>query len=143
MVIGEYLETVFLVVGTVIFIVGIVVAGFWHDVTWLIVGMALVFTAVAIGDINDKYRGTAEKLVDYKTYIPEKGVWISTVAWNAPINLEGNAETMVFRGDEEGITDWCELYYEPHGWTFDRELLRKKHEEIVEKIRSGEIKLGE
>jgi len=81
------------------------------------------------------------KLVDYKTYIPEKKVWVSTVAYDIPIGDDRCAETMVFRGNEKGITDWEELYFESHGMETDPEILRKKHEEIVRKIKTGVIKV--
>ena len=80
-------------------------------------------------------------LVDLKTYIPEKRVWVSTVAYDEEIGFGRCAETMVFKGDEGGITDWGELYFESHGYTTDEEELKKRHEEIVRKIRGGEIEL--
>ena len=82
-----------------------------------------------------------EKLVDLKTYIPEKGVWVSTVAYDEEIGFGRCAETMVFKGDESGITDWSELYFESHGYITDKEGLKKRHEEIVREIREGEIEL--
>jgi len=85
----------------------------------------------------------ARMLVNIKTYIPERKVWVSTVAWDIPIGADRCAETMVFRGDEEGITDWSELYFESHGWETDENVLRKEHERIVEAIRSGKIELEE
>ena len=36
------------------------------------------------------------KLVDFKTYIPEKSVWVSTVAYDEEIAPNSYAETMVF-----------------------------------------------
>lgn len=80
-------------------------------------------------------------LVNIKTYIPEKGVWVSTVAWDVPIGVDRCAETMVFRGDEKGITDYSDLYFESHGWETDERVLRKEHERIVEAIKRGEIDL--
>ena len=82
-----------------------------------------------------------ERLVDLKTYIPEKKVWVSTVACDEEIGFNRCAETMVFKGDESGITDWSELYFESHGYVTDEEKLRKRHEEIVRKIREGGIEL--
>jgi len=87
--------------------------------------------------------GKLKCLVDYKTYIPEKKVWVSTIAYNTLIGFDRVSETMVFRGDEEGITDYTPLYFESHGMETDPEVLKKKHEEIVRKIKSGEIKLEE
>lgn len=46
-----------------------------------------------------------KKIFDLKTYIPEKKVWVSTIAFNIPINSAGNSETAVFPGDEKNITD--------------------------------------
>ena len=82
-----------------------------------------------------------ERLVDLKTYIPEKKVWASTVACDEEIGFNRCAETMVFKGDESGITDWSELYFERHGCITDEEELKERHEEIVRKIREGEIEL--
>ena len=82
-----------------------------------------------------------ERLVDLKTYIPEKKVWVSTVACDEEIGFNRCAETMVFKGDENGITDWSELYFESHRYVTDEEELRKRHEEIVRKIREGGIEL--
>jgi len=82
-----------------------------------------------------------EKLVDLKTYIPEKKVWVSTIAYDEEIGFNRCAETMVFKGDENGITDWSELYFESHGYTTDEEELKKRHKEIVRVIREGEIEL--
>jgi len=84
-----------------------------------------------------------EPLVKYQTYIPEKKVWVSTVAYPFPIGVDRCAETMVFRGNESGITDWDDLYFESHGYETDPEVLKKKHDDIVRRIRSGEIKLPE
>jgi len=81
------------------------------------------------------------RLVDLKTYIPEKKVWVSTVACDEEIGFNRCAETMVFKGDENGITDWGELFFESHEYTTDEEELKKRHEEIVRKIRDGEIEL--
>jgi len=81
------------------------------------------------------------RLVDLKTYIPEKKVWVSTVACDEEIGFNRCAETMVFKGDENGITDWSELFFESHEYTTDEEELKKRHEEIVRKIRDGEIEL--
>ena len=80
-------------------------------------------------------------LVDLKTYIPEKGVWVSTVAYDREIGWDRKAETMVFRGDENGITSTAELYFESHGHTTDPAALKREHERIVERIRSGEIEI--
>ena len=81
-------------------------------------------------------------VVDLKTFIPEKGVWVSTVAHDMPIGIDRCAETMVFRGDKDGITDWYdELYFESHGYTTDREVLRKAHERIVDEIKRGIIQI--
>lgn len=82
-----------------------------------------------------------ERIVDYKTYIPELGVWVSTVAYNTLIGPDRCAETMVFKGDENGITDWSELYFESHGCITDPEELKKRHDRIVKLIKEGKIKL--
>jgi len=82
------------------------------------------------------------RIVDYKTYIPEKKVWVSTVAWNVPIGPDRCAETMVFWGDERGIMSYDELYFESHGFETDPEVLKREHERIVRNIKSGKIKLG-
>ena len=66
-----------------------------------------------------------ERLVDLKTYIPERRVWISTVACDEEVGFNRCAETMVFKGDENGITDWSELSLESHGYTTDEEELRR------------------
>jgi len=84
-----------------------------------------------------------ERLVDLKTYIPERRFWVSTVACDEEIGFNRCAETMVFKGDESGIADWSELYFESHGHTTDEEELKKRHEEVVRKIREGEIELQE
>ena len=82
-----------------------------------------------------------ERLVDLKTYISEKKVWVSTIACDEEIGFNRCAETMVFKGDENGITDWSELFFESHGRITDGEELKKRHEEIVRMIREGEIEL--
>lgn len=82
-----------------------------------------------------------KKIFDLKTYIPEKRVWVLTVAFNIPINPAGNTETAVFPGNEKGITDWGDLYMEYHGFVKKKEILKKKHQEIVEKIKKGEIEI--
>ena len=80
--------------------------------------------------------------MDLKTFLPEKKVWVSTVAYDEEIGFNGCAETIVFKGDETGITDWDELYFESHGYTTDEKELRKRHEEIVAAIRSGAISIA-
>jgi len=91
--------------------------------------------------INYRRRENIIKIVDLKTYIEEKGVWVSTVAHDMEIGLNRCAETMVFRGDSESIKDWTEVYFESHGYETNEEVLRSLHEEIVRKIKSGEIEL--
>jgi len=81
------------------------------------------------------------KLVDIKTFIPELQVWVSTIARNEPLWIGCYAETMVFKGNEHGITDWHELYFENHGDTTDRATLEKEHNRIVNEIKSGAIKI--
>jgi len=82
-------------------------------------------------------------LVNIKTFIPERKVWVSTVAWDIPIGMDRCAETMVFRGNKDEITDYSELYFMPHGYCTDEEKLRKEHERIVKGIKRGEIELYE
>ena len=81
------------------------------------------------------------KVVDFKTYIPELKVWVSTIAYDRPIGIDRCSETMVFKGDENGITDWSELYFESHRWLLDKKVLKGLHDEVVEKIKSGDIRL--
>ncbi|MCS7387213.1 MAG: hypothetical protein NDF55_10890 [archaeon GB-1867-005] len=66
---------------------------------------------------------------------------MSTVAWDVEIGFGRCAETMVFKGNEQGITDWKELYFESHGHCTDYNELKKRHDEIVQKIREGKILL--
>ena len=80
-------------------------------------------------------------IVDLKTYLPKIGVWVSTVAWNMEIGVGRYAETMVFRGNKEGITDWRYMYFESHGYTTDKEILTKEHNRIVEGIKNNTITL--
>jgi len=85
-----------------------------------------------------------KRLVDLKTYLPEKGSLVSIVACDMEIGFNRCAGTMVFKGDENGITDWDELYFESHGYTSDeKERRRERHEEIVEAIRSGAISISQ
>jgi len=81
-------------------------------------------------------------LVNLKTFISERGVWVSTVAWDQPIGYDRCSETMVFRGDEKGITDNRILYFESHGYTAEESILKERHERIVESIKKGMIQLG-
>ena len=60
-----------------------------------------------------------KRLVDLKTFLPEKKVWVSTVAYDEEIGFNRCAETIVFKGDETGITDWDELYFEK-SWIYYR-----------------------
>ena len=101
-------------------------------------------------EMEEVYAGIRRprKIADFKTYIPEKGVWVSTVAWNMRIGLTRNSETMVFPGNERGITDYgTVIYSKSHGFIEDTgeyiKWLKKKHNEIVEKIKSGEINTEE
>ena len=82
-------------------------------------------------------------VADLKTFIPSRQVWVSTVAWNCEIGIGRNAETMVFKGNSSGITDWHTLYFEPHGWIADKAVLQKIHRRIVKEIEGGKIKLEE
>lgn len=81
------------------------------------------------------------KRVSFKTYIPEKGVWVSTAGLCFPIGFDRLAETAVFKGDENGITDWNELHLVPHGYTIDEEFLKREHDRIVREIKAGKLKL--
>mgnify|MGYP000008669223 CR=1 FL=1 len=83
----------------------------------------------------------AKMIVNLKTFIPEEGVWVSTVAWDMPIGLHRCAESMVFSGNQEEITSWEELYFESHGYCTDEEILREEHERIVKGIKEGKIQL--
>ena len=87
------------------------------------------------------YVGIGIKLVDLKTYIPELGVVVSTVAWSGEIGYRRSAETMVFKGNIEEIVDWNELYMESHGYCTDVCELCREHCRIVKEIKSGKIKL--
>ena len=82
-------------------------------------------------------------IVDLKTFIPEKNVWVSTVAWDIEIGVGRKAESMIFKGNKDGITDWEGLYFESHGYTTNKEVLEKLHRKIVESVKKGEIKLTE
>mgnify|MGYP007013801660 CR=1 FL=1 len=108
--------------------------------TWITANKLPIWEARREGDFVTM-KAPMKRLVDLKTYIPEKRVWVSTVAYDKEIGFNRCAETMVFKGDKDGITDWSELYYEDHGHTTDEKELRKRHEEIVRKIREGEIEL--
>jgi len=83
-----------------------------------------------------------EMLVQIKTFIPEQNVWVSTVAYTQEIGLNRTSETMVFKGNAEGITDYSELYFESHSYIQDKALLKRLHEQIVSKIKLGEIQLS-
>jgi len=85
----------------------------------------------------------AQRLVQYKTYIPEKKVWVSTIAWNKLIGKDWKSETSIFQGDENGVTDWTPLYLEPHGLCTDKEILKEKHKEVIRKLLKDEIVLEE
>jgi len=108
--------------------------------TWIAANKLPIWEARREGDLVTM-EAPMKRLVDLKTYIPEKRVWVSTVAYDKEISINRCAETMVFKGDENGITDWSELYYEDHGRTTDEKELKRRHEEIVRKIREGEIEL--
>jgi len=84
-----------------------------------------------------------DMIFDKKTYIPEKGVWVSTVAWNYNIGLDRSSETMVFKGDEEGIEDYTDFYMESHGHTYSKDTLTRAHKRIVAGIEDGTIELEE
>ena len=77
-------------------------------------------------------------VVDFKTYIPEKRVWVSTVAHDMKIGWNRASETLVFPGDETGIKEWNEIYAKSHSYIMDRSTLQKIHSRIVEEIRCGE-----
>jgi hypothetical protein len=70
---------------------------------------------------------------DYKTYIPKRHLWVSTVRHNyggrTPI-----CETMVFRGNKYEITNWDGLYQEKHAMDVN---LLTAHKRIVRKFEKG------
>ena len=70
-----------------------------------------------------------------KTYLPEKGLWVSTVAHDMAIGAGRSSETMVFKGDKDGVQDYGEQYFEGHGFIQDEKTLDGFHERIVEKMR--------
>ena len=111
--------------------------------TWIVANKLPVWEVKRVDEFMAVETSSEEmkQLVDLKTYIPEKKVWVSTVAYNREISLNTCAETIVVKGNESGITDWDALYYESHGRITDEEELKKRHEEIVKKIREGEIEL--
>ena len=82
-------------------------------------------------------------IVDLKTFVKEKGVWVSTVAHKIEIGMGRTSETMVFKGNEKEITNWLEVYFESHGYETREALLKKEHERIVNGIREGTINLSE
>ena len=111
--------------------------------TWITANKLPIWEAQREGDFvtvempSERWK----QLVYLRNYVPEKGVWVVTVAYNREIGPNTCAETIVLKGNENGITDQNMLYYESHGRTTDEKELRKRHEEIVRKIREGEIKL--
>ena len=107
--------------------------------TWITANKLPIWEAQREGDFVTM-EAPMKRLVDLKTYIPEKRVWVSTVAYDKEISINRCAETIVLKGNEKGITDRM-LYYESHGHTTDEKELKKRHEEIVRKIREGEIEL--
>ena len=110
--------------------------------TWITANKLPIWEAQREGDFvtvempSERWK----QLVYLRNYVPEKGVWVVTAAYNREISPNTCAETIVLKGNEKGITDRM-LYYESHGHTTDEEELRKRHEEIVRKIREGEIEL--
>lgn len=71
-------------------------------------------------------------IYERKTYIPEKGLHVSTISHSHDIGMDRCAETMVFAGNEEGPTSFEDLYFEGHGYETDSNVLDKAHERIVE-----------
>ena len=68
-----------------------------------------------------------------QTYIPSKKLWVSTVNHNQTIGLNRTAETMVFEGDENGVTDWGERDFEDLGMNPSKDELEIAHKCMVEK----------
>lgn len=78
-------------------------------------------------------------LVHHKTFIPEKGLWVSTVSYDYEIGLDRCAETMVFKGNKDEITDYEDLHFESHGHETDKDVLKKEHDRIVEYVKTNEL----
>ena len=111
--------------------------------TWIAANKLPIWEAQREGDLVTVEMPPKKwkQLVYLRNYVPEKEVWVVTVAYNREICPNTCAETVVLKGNENGITDQNMLYYESHGHTTDEKELRKRHEEIVRKIREGEIEL--
>ena len=77
-----------------------------------------------------------ELIYQKKTFLPERGVWVSTVSWDMDIGYGRCAETMVFEGDEEDITDYSDLDSESLGYRTETILLDEAHEYMVQKWRN-------
>jgi len=73
-------------------------------------------------------------LTHLTTYITKKRLWVSTVAHDMEIGLDRTSETMSFRGNKKGITSYRDKYFESHGHTQNKELLKDLHERIVKKL---------
>ena len=69
--------------------------------------------------------------INLKTYIPNRKLWVSTVAYNMIIGAGRTSETMAFSGSEKGIEDYEELYFESHGSEGNEKTLKKEHRRIV------------
>ena len=70
------------------------------------------------------------------TFIPAQAVWVSTVAYDHHIGIQRSAETMVFRGNESGITNFEDIDYESLGYTDDENALQEAHERMLVKWRA-------
>ena len=83
--------------------------------------------------------GTEVEVVNGKvfirTYIPEKSIYVSTVRDTHFIGFDYIAETAVFKLSGNKID---KLIREIPHYRTDLEYLKKKHREIVEKIKRGE-----
>ena len=76
-------------------------------------------------------------LYEKKTFIPEKGVEVSTVSHDMDIGYGRCAETMVFPANENGPTDYSEVFFESHQYITNKETLDAIHERIVNEQRNG------
>lgn len=91
-----------------------------------------------------------QRVFDRKTFLPDKGVLVSTVAYDFPIGADGrNAETMVFPARSaantvEGweVVSWLEMAMRSHGFVTDPRVLAEEHERMVRDVREGRVELS-
>ena len=72
-------------------------------------------------------------LTRLKTYVPQKKLWVLTVAYDTIIGVNRTAETMVYRGNEREITNYDELDFEDLGCFPPEEYLKERHQLMVQK----------